>query len=189
MTPPLAGTSLVEPIHRPLGQVPVIETERLRLRAHRASDHDTCLAIWSDPEVIRYIGGRAFNAEQVWDRLLRYAGHWSLLGYGFWAVEEKASGRYIGDIGCADFKRDIEPSLEGMLEFGWVLSPDTHGKGYASEALAAAMAWGQAHFGHLKSVCIISPENLASIHVAEKAGFQRWQETVYHDSPTIVFAR
>ncbi len=172
-----------------VGQVPVIETDRLRLRAHQSGDYAICMAIWSDPEVIRYIGGRALTAEEVWKRLLQYAGFWSLLGYGYWAVEEKESGRYIGDIGYADLKREIVPSLGGMLEFGWVLAPHAYGKGYASEAVAAISAWGQAHFGDRRVVCIISPENQASIRVAEKAGFRRWQETTYHDSPTIVFTR
>jgi RimJ/RimL family protein N-acetyltransferase len=172
-----------------LSSVPVLETERLRLRAHRAEDHAECTAIWSDPEVVRQIGGRPFPAEEVWRRLLQYAGLWSLLGYGYWAVEEKASGRYIGDIGFADFRRDLQPSLEGMLEFGWVLAPHAHGKGYASEAVAAAMAWAEQHRPSLRAVCIIDPVNQPSIRVAEKAGFKRWQETIYHGGPTIVFAR
>ena len=173
-----------------VGQVPVIETERLRLRAHRADDYATCMEIWSDPAVVRYIGGgRPFTGEEVWKRLLQYVGLWSLLGYGCWAVEEKRSGRYIGDIGYADFKRDIQPSLQGMLEFGWVLAPQAHGNGYASEAVAAISAWSQTHFPELRVVCIISPENLPSIRVAEKAGFRLWQETVYHDSPALVFTR
>lgn len=172
-----------------LSVVPVIETERLRLRAHRAADHADCLAIWSDPEVTRYIGGRPFTAEEVWKRLLQYAGLWSLLGYGYWAVEEKSTGRYIGDIGVADFRRELEPSLSGMLEFGWVLAPHAHGKGYASEAVAAVVAWGEQHFPALRAVCIISPENLPSIRVAEKAGFRHWQDTTYHGSATIVFSR
>jgi RimJ/RimL family protein N-acetyltransferase len=169
--------------------VPVIETARLRMRAHRADDHAECLAIWSDTEVVRYIGGRPFTSEEVWKRLLQYVGLWSILGYGYWAVEEKASGRYIGDIGFADFRRELEPSLHGMLEFGWVLAPHAHGKGYASEAVAAAVAWGDQHFGDLRAVCIISPDNLPSIRVAEKAGFRHWQDTTYHGSPTLVFSR
>lgn len=168
---------------------PVLETDRLRLRAHRADDYATCLAIWSDPAVIRFIGGVPFDGEQVWDRILRYAGLWSLLGYGYWAVEEKASGRYIGDIGYADLKRDMAPSLDGMLEFGWVLAPHSHGKGYASEAIAAVTAWSEQHLGDLRAVCIISPENAASIRVAEKAGFREWQRTTYHGHPTVVFSR
>ncbi|WP_266156691.1 GNAT family N-acetyltransferase [Dyella silvatica] len=170
-------------------QIPELETARLRLRAHRADDFETCLAIWSSPEVTRFIGGRPFNAEEVWDRLMRYAGFWSLLGFGYWAVEEKDSGRYIGDIGFTDLKRDIEPRLDGMLEFGWVLAPQAHGKGYASEVVAAVIDWGQAHFTDRRAVCIISPDNLASIRVAEKAGFQRLQETTYHGKPTVIFSR
>jgi RimJ/RimL family protein N-acetyltransferase len=169
--------------------VPVIETDRLRLRAHRAEDHATCLAIWSDPEVVRYIGGRAFTSEEVWKRLLQYRGMWSLLGYGYWAVEEKHSGRYVGDIGHADLRRELQPSLQGMLECGWVLSPQVHGKGYASEAVAAVCSWADAHFPQQRVVCIIAPENLPSIRVAEKAGFRRWCESTYHDSPTLLFSR
>ena len=169
--------------------VPVIETDRLRLRAHRAEDFSTCLAIWSDPDVVRYIGGRAFTSEEVWKRLLQYRGLWSLLGYGYWAVEEKASGRYVGDIGHADLRRELQPSLRGMLECGWVLAPQAHGHGYASEAVAAACAWADTHFPQQPVVCIISPDNLPSIRVAEKAGFKLWQASVYHDSPTLVFRR
>lgn len=172
-----------------IGSVPLIETDRLRLRAHRADDYATCMAIWSDPEVIRHIGGRALTAEEVWKRILQYAGLWSLLGYGYWAIEEKNSGRYIGDIGYADLKRDMVPTLDGMLEFGWVLAAHAHGKGYASEAVALISSWGQAHFDDRRAVCIISPENHASIRVAEKAGFRPWQETTYHGSATIVFTR
>jgi len=169
--------------------VPVLETERLRLRAHCGEDHAACTAIWSDPDVTRYIGGRPFTAEEVWKRLLQYVGLWSLVGYGYWAVEEKATGQYIGDIGFADFRRDLQPSLTGMVEFGWVLSPQAHGKGYASEAVAAVTAWADQHLNGLRAVCIISPENLPSIRVAEKAGFKLWQETTYHGGPTLVFSR
>jgi RimJ/RimL family protein N-acetyltransferase len=172
-----------------LSPVPVLETQRLRLRAHRAEDHAACTAIWSNAQVTRHIGGRPFTAEEVWKRLLQYVGLWTLLGYGYWAVEEKATGQYIGDIGFADFKRDMQPSLEGMLEFGWVLAPHAHGNGYASEAVTAVMAWADKHLPTLRSVCIIDPENLSSIRVAEKMGFTRWQETTYHGSPTIVFSR
>jgi RimJ/RimL family protein N-acetyltransferase len=169
--------------------IPVIETARLRLRAHRVEDHAERVAMWSDPEVTRYIGGRPFGAEEVWRRFLQYIGLWHVLGYGYWAVEEKATGRFIGDVGFADLGREMEPSLRGMLEFGWALAPHAHGKGYASEAVAAAMAWGEQHFGSLRAVCIIAPDNLPSIRVAEKAGFTLWQETTYHDTPTLVFSR
>jgi RimJ/RimL family protein N-acetyltransferase len=169
--------------------VPVLETDRLILRAHRADDYADFLAICADPVVVRHLGGKPFSGEESWRRLLSYVGMWQLLGYGYWAVEEKESGSYIGHIGYTDFKRDMQPSLQGMLEFGWILASHAHGKGYASEAVAAMTAWSHTHFPELRVVCIISPENLPSIRVAEKAGFRLWQETVYHDSPTLVFSR
>ena len=66
---------------------------------------------------------------------------------------------------------------------GWVLAAEAHGKGYASEALAAICAWGRGHFGEHRCACIIAPENAASIRVAAKAGFRLSGRTTYHDEP------
>jgi RimJ/RimL family protein N-acetyltransferase len=165
---------------------PALRTPRLRLRAHHADDFDTCRAIWSDPEVVRHIGGKPATGEEAWRRLLVYAGLWSLLGYGYWAIEEQASGQYIGDIGFAEFRRDIDPPLRGMLESGWVLARAAQGQGYASEALAAIEAWRHAHLPERRTVCIIAQDNAASLRVAEKAGYRRWRETTYHGEATLV---
>jgi RimJ/RimL family protein N-acetyltransferase len=167
--------------------VPVIETERLRLRGHRAVDHDDCAAMWGDPAVARFIGGRPSTREEVWGRMLRYAGLWALLGYGYWAVEDRASGDFVGDVGFADFRRDIQPPLDGVPEIGWALSPRWHGKGYASEAVAGALAWSDARFA--ASVCIIDSANLASVRVAQKNGFQQVGRATYRGDPTTLYRR
>jgi RimJ/RimL family protein N-acetyltransferase len=166
---------------------PVIETERLLLRGHCLGDLEPLAAMWADLDVIRHIGGKPSSANETWARLLRYVGHWSLLGYGFWALEEKASGRFVGEAGLADFKREIEPPIT-TPEMGWVLAPWAHGKGYATEAVLAARAWGLAHFGPIEVSCIIDPENTASIRVAEKASFRERLRTTYQGGPTIVFS-
>jgi RimJ/RimL family protein N-acetyltransferase len=62
-----------------------IETARLILRVHRTEDFEDMYAMWSDPAVTRYIGGKTFSREDVWGGLLRYAGTWTLFGYGFWS--------------------------------------------------------------------------------------------------------
>jgi RimJ/RimL family protein N-acetyltransferase len=147
-------------------QVPVIETERLKLRGHHLDDFGACAAMWADPIVTRHIGGRPFSEEESWTRLLRYVGHWALLGFGSWVVEEKSTGSFVGEIGFADYKRDMEPSLKGTPEIGWVFATQSHGKGYATEAVRAAVGWGDARFGAGPTACIIAPENLASIRVA-----------------------
>jgi RimJ/RimL family protein N-acetyltransferase len=167
----------------------VIDTPRLTLRPHRLDDFHACLDLWTDPQVTRFIGGRPSTREETWARLLRYVGHWALLGYGYWVVEEKATELYVGEIGFADFKRSIEPPLEGMPEIGWALLSRAQGKGYATEAVQAAVAWGDAHFGSACTACIIDPENISSIRVAEKCGYRERLRTTYKDRPTVMFVR
>jgi RimJ/RimL family protein N-acetyltransferase len=168
--------------------IPVLETERLRLRGHRLDDFEACVALWADPAVTRYIGGKPSTRELTWARLLRYAGHWSMLGFGYWVVEEKASGDFAGEVGFADFKRDIDPPID-VAELGWVLVPRMHGKGYGTEAVRAALEWGDRHFGSTRTVCLIAPENAPSIRVAEKCGYREILRTAYKDEPTLLFER
>jgi RimJ/RimL family protein N-acetyltransferase len=170
-------------------EVPVIKTERLTLRGHRLDDFADCAAMWAAPVVTRYIGGKPFSEEEVWARLLRYVGHWSLMGFGYWAIEERETGDFAGELGFADYKRNIEPSIRGVPELGWVLVSRAHGKGYATEAARAAVAWGEAHFGPARTVCIIHPENLASIRVAQKCGYKEFQRTTYKGHAAIIFDR
>jgi len=170
-------------------ECPIIETERCRMRRHQIEDFAHCAAMWADHVVTRYIGGRPFSEEESWARLLRYIGHWSLMGFGYWAVEEKATGNFIGELGFADFKRDIRPSIDGMPELGWAFVSSIHGKGYATETVRAAVAWGDSHFGSVRTVCLIHPENLASVRVAEKCGYKEWHRTTYKGQPTLLYAR
>jgi len=165
-------------------------TDRLTLRPHRLDDFRDSLALWSDPVVAKYIGGRPFTEEEVWQRLLRYAGHWALLGYGFWTVRERGSDRFLGEVGILDGKRELDPPFGDAPELGWALVPSAHGKGYATEAVRAAVAWGADHFGSkVRTVCMIHPDNAASLRVAEKAGYREYARTTYKGSPTILFER
>ena len=169
--------------------VPILETPRLRLRGHCLDDFVHSAAMWADPVVTRFIGGQPLTEEEAWTKFLRYTGHWALLGYGYWVVEEKAAGNFVGEIGFADYKRDLQPSLKGVPEIGWVLASQTHGKGYATEAVRAAVAWGDAHFQSARTACIIAPENLASIRVAVKCGYAETQPTTYKGWPTLMYVR
>jgi RimJ/RimL family protein N-acetyltransferase len=118
---------------------------------------------------------------------LRYAGHWPLLGFGYWLVEERETGEFVGEVGFADFKRDMQPSLGPVPELGWVLAPAKQGNGYATEAAHAALGWAREHFGSGNFACIINPENLASIKVARKCGFEEKQLVTYKGRPVIIF--
>src|ERR1700744_1056778 len=105
---------------------PMLMTDRLRLRAHTVADFESSAAVWGDSEVTRFIGGRPFTAEESWTRLLRCAGHWALMGFGYWAVEERATGKFIGEAGFMDFRRDIEPPVVDIPEAGWAFAPEAH---------------------------------------------------------------
>ncbi|QIG46360.1 GNAT family N-acetyltransferase [Nordella sp. HKS 07] len=168
--------------------VPVLETPRLRLRAHVVGDFPAVMAMWSQDAVIHYISGKPMRPDECWTRILRYRGLWPLVGFGYWAVEEKDSGRFVGDVGFGDFHRMIEPPIHGFPEAGWVVSPDFHGKGYASEAVAAALGWLDAA-GKGRSVCIIDPENTPSLRIAAKNGFREYQRTTFMSSEVILLER
>ena len=169
--------------------VPLIETPRLRLRGHRLDDLAASAAMWADPAVIRYISDRLLTEEEAWARILRHVGHWTLLGFGYWVVEEKSRAKFVGELGFAELKRGLHPSIDGMPEIGWVLTSDVHGKGYATEAAQAAIDWGEGQFGAIRTCCIIHPENLTSIRVAEKCGYRKLRITRYRREPAILFTR
>jgi RimJ/RimL family protein N-acetyltransferase len=169
--------------------VPILQTERLVLRGHTLADFDESAAMWGDPLVARYIGGRPSTAEEVWARVLRYAGLWALLGYGYWVVRERASGRFVGEVGLADFHREVTPPLGDAPEAGWVLAAWAHGQGYATEAVRAALSWADAHLAAPRTVCLIAPANGASIHVAEKCGYREWARGTYKGEESIIYER
>ncbi|HEX6368498.1 MAG TPA: GNAT family N-acetyltransferase [Longimicrobium sp.] len=173
----------------PLAAAPVLRTERLILRGHTRADFDECAAMWADPQVTRHIGGRPSTEEEVWARVLRYAGLWALLGYGYWAVREWESGRFVGDVGLADFRRAVTPALGDAPEAGWVLAPWAHGRGLATEAVRAVLSWADAHLAAPRTVCLIAPGNAASIHVAEKCGFRERERGTYKAEETIICER
>ena len=168
---------------------PRIQTERLVLREHRAEDLAQVRATWSDPAVNRYIGGRPCTEEEAWTRILRYAGHWPLLGFGFWRVSDRTTDRYLGDIGFFLGRRDLGPAFDTAPEVGWTLAAHAHGRGLATEALAAVLAWGDARLPHARTVCMISPENTPSLRVAERHGYREFDRTSFREAPVILFER
>jgi RimJ/RimL family protein N-acetyltransferase len=166
---------------------PVLETARLTLRAHRASDLDDVFALWSDPSVVRYIGGTPATREDAWARVQRYAGHWALAGHGFWMIRERATDRFVGSAGLAEFQRGLTLSFDGAPEVGWALVPWSQGAGYATEAMTAVLAWAAP--AHPRTVCIIHPDNAASLRVAAKLGYRELGRDTYRGNPVIAFER
>ena len=174
----------------PVHGVPVLATDRLILREHRLEDFPVLLEMWRDPAVTRYIGGGPRPEEEAWTKFLRNSALWAHIGYGYWAVVERVSDAVIGEIGFADFKRDISPSNKGEPELGYAFCASAHGKGYASEAGRAIIAWGDAHFSNDDRMsCIVSTKNTPSLRVAEKCGFEETARTQYHGDEVVILHR
>ena len=170
-------------------EIPVIETARLRLRGHYPGDLPAFLAMWQQPQFYQHLTGLPLPQEEVWTKMLRHAGLWYLQGYGYWAVEEKATGAFIGAVGFGEWQRAMEPSLKSSPEIGWVLAPHTHGRGYATEAAQAALAWGDAHFPQPRTVCIINVDNQASRTLAAKCGYEEFGRTAYKGHSIVLLER
>lgn len=168
---------------------PTLTTDRLILRETRLEDFEPSVVLWSDEAVVRHISGVPSSRSDSWGRLIRFPGLWALLGYGYWTVQERDTGRFVGQAGLADFKRDMSPSIEGVPEAGYVFSPACHGKGYATEAMSAVMKWADETLSAAQTCAIINPDNHASIRVAQKLGFDRSEEADFSGKPVTLFWR
>ena len=145
--------------------VPRLTTARLVLRGFDARDVDAYAAMMADPDVARYLGdGRPLARADAWRQLALVVGHWELRGFGLWAVVERATGTFLGRIGC------YEPEGWPGLEVGYVLARPAWGRGYATEGASAALRYAHEVLGRDRVVSLIQPENVASIRVAMRLG-------------------
>ena len=172
-----------------MAEIPTLETERLILRPHRLEDFEACVAQYSDPAIVRFLGGTPFTREQSWIRFIRYAGLWHHVGFGYLAVEEKATGRFAGECGFLDLHRDLTPSLDGTMEAGWALGVPFQGRGLAEEALRACLGWAREHGPRERVTCIIDPENARSLRLAAKLSFREFARSKLNGHPVIMFER
>jgi RimJ/RimL family protein N-acetyltransferase len=166
--------------------IPTLETKRLILRGWRESDIDGYAELVGDPARARFIGG-PFTREDAWRRMATVVGHWSLLGYGVWALEDKASQSFIGYCGLWN------PLGWPEREISWGTRVACAGKGFATEAAKRVRAYAYEDLGWSTVVSVIAHENTPSIRVAERLGavFERATETrglsvgIYrHQSPS-----
>lgn len=137
----------------------------------------------ADPEVMRFIGdGVVLDQGQSWREVAMHIGHWTLRGYGQWALERKEDGMALGRAGLWN-----PPGWPG-LEVGWKLARHAWGQGYASEAGAAAIDWAWSSLGEHQLISVIQPENVRSIRVAERLGMHRSRQMTLKGQPVVIFA-
>lgn len=169
--------------------VPILTTARTIMRGPRVGDFEDSARMWADVEVVRYISGVASTRQESWTRVLRYIGHWQALGYGFWVVQDRETGGFLGEVGIADFKRDIVPSHAGSPEAGWVLNGAAKGRGIATETVAAALAWADQNLEAQKTVCIFDPAHAISQNVARKNDYGNQSDASVAGRPIVVLER
>jgi RimJ/RimL family protein N-acetyltransferase len=152
-------------------------TDRLHLRRSRPEDAEAISAYRSDPDVRRYQGwertdpdGIRAQIEEMTARAPGQPGGWVQL-----SVEERESGRLVGDVGLSP--ADGEP---GVIKVGYTIAPEFQGRGYATEAVAALVAYAIDTLGADVVRAYASAENVPSIKVAEKVGMRLVERFEHH---------
>ncbi|MBS1716883.1 MAG: GNAT family N-acetyltransferase [Armatimonadetes bacterium] len=155
------------------------ETARLILRPwDPAVDLEDAFRIYSDPEVLKYIGGeerRVKSLDQLRDRMgsIMKVGE---DGLGRWAIEVKSDRRVQGTIILQHIQKGFGEAFEDV-EIGWHLGREAWGKGYASEAAKTLLRHGFETLGLAEIVAVLAKENEASARVAQRIGLKRIGET------------
>jgi RimJ/RimL family protein N-acetyltransferase len=121
------------------------------------------------------------GGEQAFERIASALGHWQLRNCGQWALEERATGTFVGRAGAFWPNRDDWPGIE----IGWALHPQHWGKGYATEAGAAARDWVFANHDVDELYSCILHENTHSQAVAKRLGFTPWEERTFKSFPKL----
>ena len=160
-------------------EVPVIETERLILRANRAEDFEPYAAFY-ETDRAAHRGGPVDRAE-AWRFFTHEIGHWALRGYGFFAMELKESGAYVGQVGPYYPEGWPEP------EIGWLLMNGFEGRGLATEGALAARDWAYGTLGWTTAISWIRAGNAASRRLAERIGATVESEQVRGDITMVTY--
>jgi RimJ/RimL family protein N-acetyltransferase len=158
-----------------------LQTERLILRMWRKEDFDPYAQMTADPEVMRYLGGKPYSRLETWRHMAYLVGHWQLLGYGQWAVEEKRTGTLLGRVGFQN------PVGWPAFEIGWTLGRQFWGKGYATEGARRALEYAFKELDKDHVISLIHPENQGSIRVAERLGEKPEGKTEVLGIPVIIY--
>lgn len=155
-------------------KIPTLRTPRLLLRGLRGSDYEDYAALYAEPETARFSAdGKTWDRGRAWRHMAFAVGHWRLKGTGTWAVEEKATGAFLGMIGF------WEPETWPGLALGWDLAQCHWGQGFATEGASAALAHAFLVWKRDEVISLIHAENVRSIRVAERIG-ERPAGTIAH---------
>lgn len=157
-----------------------LETARLRLRQWKEEDLEHFHALNDDPEVMRYFPSRLTRSESD-DLARRISSLIEEKGWGFWALETRDEGRFIGFTGlhALETKFPFSPCVEA----GWRLARAYWGKGLATEAATAALDFGFRRLDLREIVAFTALGNTRSQAVMGRLGMIRSEEFEHPDLP------
>lgn len=164
---------------------PRLETERLVLAVPHRDAYILLRDLVADPEVQRFLGPAAQDpTTDMFSRALRGAGSWQLYGYGTFLVWEKG-GSFVGQAGIFHTMRGFGKGMDDVPEAAWMVAREHWRKGYALEAMQAALEWFDAVHKARRTTCMIEPENVASIKLAKRLGFERYDQHQLGDGAVV----
>jgi len=145
----------------------VLETERLILRRQVIEDLDVLWALYCDPEITKHIPDAPKTFEEAKAELEWHMnGHPKNLDLGLWATIHKETGRFIGRCGLLPWTIDGREEVE----VAYTIAREFWGQGLGTEAAQAIVAYAFENLGITRLICLIEPENRASVKVAQKIG-------------------
>ncbi len=160
----------------------IVTTPRLMLRQFQPGDLGVLAAILSDPEVMRFSVAGPMTRDEVATMLERVEQSYRENGFGLWAVEHR-SGLMIGY--CGLVAQDVDGRRE--VEIGYRLARNYWGKGLATEAAQATRDYAFQQLKMTRLISLVTPDNFASIRVAEKNGMRLRKTTVKWDMDILVY--
>jgi RimJ/RimL family protein N-acetyltransferase len=157
-----------------------LRTDRLALRRWRDSDLEPWAAMNADPEVREHLGD-LLTREQSDAAVARFQAEFDQRGYGWWAVEVRATGEFVGFAGLDQVDDDMP--FTGV-EIGWRLARRAWGQGYATEAALRVLAYGFDALGLSEILAVTTAGNLRSRAVMRRIGMTRDPADDF-DHPTV----
>ncbi|MDB2682891.1 GNAT family N-acetyltransferase [Alphaproteobacteria bacterium] len=154
-----------------------LETERLILRQWQDDDLDPFTRINRDPLIMEYFP-RPLDKKATEKLVKRFQAHFKKYGYGFYAIELKESGDFIGFVGLGNVEIDVP--FKPAVEFAWRLDYSHWGKGYATEAALAVANHAFTTLELKELVAYTVFDNVRSIHVMEKLGMKLDKKGDFH---------
>jgi RimJ/RimL family protein N-acetyltransferase len=148
-----------------------IETERLIVRTFQGRDGDAWVAMFSDPDVTRFLPEGPRTDEAFQNQLSARHAMEAELGYAMWAVEARATSTFIGQCGLRPAAA-MDPKAGAEIDLAYHFTRASWNKGYATEAVVAVLAHGLGPVGLDRVMAVALPENVGSWRVMEKAGMQ-----------------